>query len=72
MRPEGRTMEPKKMYRSEENKMLLGVCGGIGEYLNVDATVVRLIWAILAFWGGLGVFAYIAAAIIIPKRPDVY
>lgn len=47
--------------------MLLGVCGGIGEYLNVDSTVIRLLWAILVCTGP-GLLAYLAAAIIIPRR----
>ena len=38
-------METKRLYRSDTDKMLLGVCGGIGEYLNVDSTVIRLLWA---------------------------
>ena len=60
-------METKRLYRSETDKMLLGVCGGIGDYLNVDSTVIRLLWAILVCTGP-GILAYIAAAIIIPKR----
>ena len=50
--------------------MLLGVCGGIGEYLNVDSTIIRLLWAILVFWGGIGILAYLVAAVIIPGQPD--
>ena len=60
-------MEPKKLYRSDTDKMLCGVCGGIGEYFNIDSTLVRLLWAILTF-SGPGLFAYIVAAIIIPRR----
>jgi len=60
-------MEPKKLYRSNTDKMICGVCGGIGEYLNIDPTVVRLLWVIFAFTG-VGFLAYIAAAIIMPVR----
>lgn len=60
-------MEPKKLYRSETDNMLFGVCGGIGEYFNIDSTLVRLAWAIFAC-SGWGLFAYIIAAIIIPRR----
>lgn len=60
-------METKRLFKSDTDKMLLGVCGGIGEYLNVDSTVIRLLWAILACTGP-GLLAYIAAAIIIPSR----
>lgn len=63
-------MEPKRLYRSASDRMLLGVCGGIGEYLNVDSTIIRLLWAILVFWGGLGILAYLVAAVIIPGQPD--
>ena len=58
----------KRLYRSEQDKMLLGVCGGIGEYLDVDPTRIRLLWAVFACTG-TGIVAYIVAAIIIPLRP---
>ena len=59
----------KKLYRSSTNKMLCGVCGGLAEYFNMDATLVRLIWAILTCFtaGFMGILAYIIAAIIIPQ-----
>ena len=63
-------MEPKRLYRSASDRMLLGVCGGIGEYLNVDSTIIRLLWTILVFWGGIGILAYLVAAVIIPGQPD--
>ena len=63
----------RKLYRSEKSRMIAGVCGGIGEYINVDPTIIRLIWAILsiptAFFGGI--FLYIIAAIIIPGEYNV-
>lgn len=58
----------KKLYRSSQNKMLCGVCGGIGEYLGVDPTLIRLIWAVLAC-SGTGIVVYFLAAIIIPQDP---
>lgn len=58
----------KKLYRSNENKMLCGVCGGIGEYLGVDPTVIRLAWALLCLAAGVGILAYIVAAIIMPVK----
>lgn len=63
----------KKLYRSNQNVMLAGVLGGLAEYLNVDATLVRLIFVILLlFTAGLPLTVlYIAGAIIIPKS-DVY
>jgi len=60
----------KKLYRSKTNKMIAGVCGGIGEYFNIDPTLVRLAWVLLSIPMALfgGVLAYIIAAIIIPIR----
>lgn len=58
----------KKLTRSRNNRMICGVCGGIGEYLNVDPTVVRIVCVFCAFAGfGMGAVAYIVAAIIMPE-----
>ena len=59
----------KRLYKSNQNKMIDGVCGGIAEYFGIDPTVVRLIWALLSLMGGSGILAYIIAAIIIPRSP---
>ena len=56
----------KKLTRSS-NRMICGVCAGIGEYLGIDATVVRLLWVLFSLMGGAGLLAYIIAAIIIPE-----
>lgn len=61
-------MGEKRLYRSNNNKVLLGICGGIGEYLNVDPVVIRLLWVIFCCMGGSGVLAYIVAAVIIPYQ----
>ena len=58
---------PKKIYKSSTNKMIDGVCGGIGEYFNVDPTIIRLLWVAFALFGGAGLIGYIAAAIIMPR-----
>lgn len=63
-------MKGKKLYRSRENAMLAGVCGGIGEYFDIDPTLVRLAWVVLGFCGGVGIWAYIIPAVIIPQRPQ--
>ena len=60
----------KRLYKSNENKMLVGVCGGIGEYFGMDPTLVRLAWVLFCALGGSGVIAYLLAAIIIPRRPE--
>ena len=44
----------KKLYKSEDNKVLCGVCGGLGEFLGIDPTIIRLIWVVLAFAAGSG------------------
>ena len=59
----------KKLYTSNQNKMLDGVCGGIAEYFGIDPTVVRLIWVLFSLMGGCGILAYIIAAVIIPRNP---
>ncbi|MBQ8857440.1 MAG: PspC domain-containing protein [Lachnospiraceae bacterium] len=56
----------KKLTRSA-NRMVCGVCGGIGEYLGIDPTVIRLLWIVFSAMGGAGLLAYIIAAIIIPE-----
>ena len=61
-------MENKRLYRSSTNYMICGVCGGIGEYFNIDPTLVRLAWVIFTCASfGAGVVAYIVASIVIPK-----
>ena len=59
----------KKLYKSETNKMLAGVCVGIAEYFNIDPTLVRLGWVVFCALGGSGLLAYIIMAIIMPSRP---
>lgn len=58
----------KKLYRSKTNRVIAGVCGGIGEYFEIDPVLVRLVWLIFFFAGGSGVIAYIIAMIIIPEE----
>ena len=62
-------MVKKKLYRSKKERMIGGVCGGIGEFLEIDPTVVRVIWAFLTILSiGVGIIAYILAWIIIPEK----
>ena len=58
----------KKLYRSTTNKTIAGVCGGMAEYLNIDPTVVRVIWALVSL-SGTGLIAYLICALIIPEAP---
>lgn len=62
----------RKLYKIEYNKKICGVCGGIGEYLKVDPTVIRIIWALLVCFGGCGIVLYIICAFIMPNKSDIY
>lgn len=57
---------PTRLERSSTDKMIAGVCGGIAQYLQVEVTWIRLVFAILAVFGGVGLLAYIVLAIIMP------
>ena len=59
--------ERKRLYKSRNNKMICGVCAGIADYFNIDPSIVRVLWAVLALAVGTGVLAYIACAIILPE-----
>lgn len=60
----------KKLYRSKTDKKVAGVCGGLAKYLNMDPTIIRLIWAIVVVCGGAGLLAYLICALVIPEEPD--
>jgi phage shock protein C len=60
--------EVKKLYKSRNDRMICGVCGGLAEYLHMDPTIVRLLMVLIGFTGG-GVIAYLIAAIVIPEQP---
>lgn len=63
-------MEPKRLFRSKENRVFAGICGGIGEYFNVDPVLVRVIWLLTVIFTGLfpGVIAYILLIFVIPVK----
>lgn len=61
----------KKLYRSDNDKKIAGVCGGIAEYFNIDSTIVRLIWLFAVMFMGWGLLAYIICAFVIPERPPL-
>ena len=62
-------METKRLTKSDDNRVLCGVCGGIAEYFNIDATLVRLAWVAFTCLGGSGILAYIIAAIVMSDDP---
>lgn len=59
----------KKLYRSRTDRTLGGVCGGLGEYLAIDSTLIRILFIVLAFAGGPGLFAYIIMLFVVPEEP---
>ncbi len=61
----------KKLCKSNTNKKICGVCGGIAEYLNADPTLIRLAFVIVAMAAGSGVLAYFLAALIMPEANEV-
>lgn len=62
-------MNYKKVYRKKQDAMICGVCAGLGEYLGVDPTILRLIWVLLGCTF-VGMIAYFVAAVIIPYDPN--
>lgn len=59
----------KKLYRSTTDKKIAGVCGGLAAYLDIDVSIIRLLWVFLTFFAGLSFWIYIIAAVIIPEEP---
>jgi phage shock protein C len=67
---EERIMEPtRKLYRSRKSRKVAGVCGGLGEYLNTDPTVIRVLFIVLAVLGGAGALIYLGMWLIVPEEP---
>ena len=62
----------KRLYKSNTDKKIDGVCAGIAEYFDIDPTLVRLGCAVVTLCGGAGILLYIIAAIIIPRNPAQY
>ena len=62
----------KRIYRNRDDKMIAGVCSGMGEYFDIDPTIMRLAWLAFAFFAGGGIIAYLIAMIVIPYKPDGY
>lgn len=59
----------KKLYRSRDNRMIAGVCGGLGRYFEIDPTIIRLIVVLLFFFNFTTLFLYLIAWIVIPEEP---
>jgi phage shock protein C len=67
---EGERRKVRRLRRSRSDRMIAGVCGGIGEYLGIDPPVVRLAFVGLTLLGGAGAVIYVAAWIVVPKAPE--
>ncbi len=63
------SVDYKRLYRSRDDRMISGVCGGVAKYFNVDPTLVRLLFVAFALGGGAGLVAYIVMAIVVPEEP---
>lgn len=60
----------KKLYKSNNDRKLAGVCAGIAEYFGIDSTIIRLGWVFATLFVGAGILAYIIAALVIPNKPE--
>ena len=60
----------KKLYRSRNNRTLVGVCAGLANYFALDPVLVRVLWAVISIFYGAGILAYIVCAFLIPEEPD--
>lgn len=60
----------RKLYRVREGQMVAGVCTGLGKYLDVDPTIIRVLFALLAVFGGGGVLVYLVLMIVMPEEPQ--
>ena len=61
----------KKLYRSRSNRMIAGICGGLGEYFNIDPTLIRLAVVFFTLWWGGGLLLYLVAWFVIPEAPEL-
>ena len=61
-----------RLYRSRRDRMLFGVAGGLARYLNIDSSIVRLVWVLLFLAAGTGILLYVIAAVVVPEEPEGY
>ena len=59
----------RRLYRSRDDRVVAGICGGLGEYFQVDPVLIRILWIVLIFAGGAGVLLYLLMWILIPRQP---
>jgi phage shock protein C len=61
--------EVKRLYRSREDRVISGVCGGLAEYLGMDPTIIRLLFALTLIFAGGGLLVYIVMVVVVPEQP---
>jgi phage shock protein C len=61
----------RKLYKIEQGRKIFGVCGGLAEYLNIDVSVVRILWVVLALCWGMGIILYLICAFVLPNKSEV-
>ncbi|MEJ2266834.1 MAG: PspC domain-containing protein [Anaerolineales bacterium] len=64
------TSEYKRLYRSRKDRMIAGVCGGLGDYFGIDPTLVRLLFVFAALFYGPGILAYLILMLVVPEEPQ--
>lgn len=64
-------MEKKRLFRSMNDRMIGGVCGGLGRYLDIDPSIIRLIFILMTLFGGHGVLVYLILCLVIPSEPQL-
>ncbi len=64
-------MAEKRLYKVEKGRKLFGVCGGVAEYFGMDPTIIRVLWAILTLFYGIGLLVYIICAFVFPDKSTV-
>lgn len=62
--------EPKKLYRARSNRMIGGVCAGLGRYFNIDPTLIRIIFVVLVFAYFASVLVYLIMWVLVPQEPE--
>jgi len=65
----GQTTTPRALYRSNQQRMIAGVCGGFAEYFAIDVTLVRIFWLVSLFFSGFGLAAYLVCIFVIKNNP---
>jgi phage shock protein C len=60
----------KRLFRSRTEKMVGGVCGGLADYLDIDPTIIRIVWVVVTLMGGAGLLAYLVMWIVVPLEPE--